>query len=634
MIEWVHPSFLFFLGALLLPFVKGKVKSILLLGIPVVSLLLLLLTSEGSYGNFSIAGQNVIFGRVDRLALVFGYVFTLMAFIGETYSFHVKEDGQHMAAFFYVGSSLGVVFAGDFLSLFLFWEIMAFSSTLLVWYGGKKSEGAGFRYLLVHIFGGVILLAGIILQGAQTGSIAFDRMTLGSLATYLILIGFMLNAGVPPLHAWLPDAYPEATITGAVFLCAYTTKTAVYTLVRGFPGTEILVPLGVAMALYGVVYAVLENDARRLLAYHIISQVGYMVTGVGMGTDMALNGAVAHAYSHILYKGLLFMGIGAVVQQTGKRKLSELGGLYQKMPVTFWLYMIGGLSISAFPLFSGFVSKSMVVSAGAEGHRPAVVLLLTLASAGTFLHTGLKLPYYIWFGKNSGLTAKEPPKNMLIAMALGGFFCILIGVYPTFLYQSLPYPVDYHPYTGEHVAGALGMLLFTAVGFFLLLKKLDPEPTISIDTDWFYRKGSQAFLWFAHNPLTRYEGFATEAYRFAIIEPAKRFSELLWRFDTWVIDGIVNGAAALTLLESKILHMVDVYIVDAVVNAAGWMTLLESRISEIFDIYVVDGSINGIFSEGLDYSARKLRRLQTGAIQNYILAMVVGVVVLVLIFTF
>src|SRR3989338_7993599 len=431
MIDWVHPSVFLILGALFLPLFKGKAQRIYIILLPLLALLTVMLMSPGVHGVVNFLGFELIFGRADKLSLAFAYVFSSAALIGAIYAPHVKDVSQHVAAFVYAGSSLGATFAGDFLTLFVFWELMAFASVWLIWSRRvKASIEAGYRYLLVHAVGGVVLLAGIIILYVTTGSIRFDALQVRDAAFYLILIGFMLNAAVPPLHAWLTDAYPEATVTGAVFLSAFTTKTAVYALVRAFPGTEILVWLGTMMALYGVVYAVLENDARRLLAYHIVSQVGYMVTGVGMGTEMALNGSVSHAFAHILYKGLLFMGAGAVVYMIGKRKLTELGGIYKTMPLTFTLYMVGAFAISAFPLFSGFVSKSMVVAAASHEHRPFVMLLLTMASSGTFLHTGLKLPYYMFFGKDSGIRAKEPPTNMLIAMGMAAFLCIGIGVFP------------------------------------------------------------------------------------------------------------------------------------------------------------------------------------------------------------
>mgnify|MGYP000844635045 CR=1 FL=1 len=546
MTDWIHPSILFIFGAFAIPFLRGKVQQAYLLLIPLVAMFVVASMTPGTYWTYTFLGTPLTFGAVDKLSIVFAWVFTIAAFISFVYALHVDDPGQHMAASLYIGGSLGVTFAGDFFTLFVFWELMAFASAYLVFASRNDAAlAAGYRYILVHIFGGVCLLGGIILHYMATDSIAVRAVDHdGSLAFYLMLIGVIVNAAVPPLHAWLTDAYPEGTVTGSVFMSAFTTKTAVYVLVRVFPGTELLIWMGTIMALYGVVYAVLENDCRRLLAYHIISQVGYMVAGVGIGTDMSLNGSVSHAFAHILYKGLLFMGAGAVIQMTGLRKLTELGGLYRTMPITLVLYMVGGFAISAFPLFSGFVTKSMVVSGAAHAHLPWVALLLTMASAGTFLHTGLKLPYYMFFGKDSGLEAKEPPMNMLIAMGLAAFLCVGIGVLPGPLYALLPFPVHFEPYTGDHVTSALGILLFTGLGFFMLLKKLDPEPTISVDTDWVYRKGSRVFMWFVNKPLSAYEDYVANIYNTWFTRFTLFFSGFLARvFDVKGIDGMVNGVA-------------------------------------------------------------------------------------------
>ena len=544
-LEWVHPGILLILGAWLLPFLKGRLKRTAMLVLPTAALVDCLLMTPGTYGMTSFLGQELVFGRVDSLSLVFSYVFSLMALLGMVYALHVEDDCQHVTALTYAGGALGVTFAGDLLSLYVFWELMAISSSLLVLLRREPSAvAAGFRYLLVHVFGGLILLAGIVLYWSETGSLAFGDMgaSSGGLAWTMILAAFLLNAAVPPLGAWLPDAYPEATVTGAVFMTAFTTKSAVYALIRGYAGTEILIWVGALMAVYGVVYAVLENDARRLLAYHIISQVGYMVCGVGIGTALATNGATAHAFAHILYKGLLFMGAGAVLQMTGVRKLSEMGGLYKTMPVTLGLYMIGAFAISAVPLFSGFVSKSMVISAAGEAHQGLIFLMLTLASAGTFLHTGLKLPYFMFFGTDSGRRAQEPPTNMLVAMGLAAAACVVIGVFPGLLYAYLPVPVDYVPYTMHHVTSTLGMLGFTALGFFLLLKHLDPELAMSLDTDWFYRRGSVGFVRLVQKPLVRLEyGFVAEIYEFVIQRPVLAAANLLRKFDSTVIDAGIMG---------------------------------------------------------------------------------------------
>jgi multicomponent Na+:H+ antiporter subunit D len=601
MIEWFHPSLFFIFGAFLIPFLKDKVLKTYLIVITVLALIDVLLMSEGIYWKYSFIGNEIIFGKVDKLGLAFAYVFTIMACIGVIYALHINDRGQHIAAFLYVGSSLGVIFAGDYFTLFVFWEIMAFASAYLVFAKRERvAVEAGFRYLLFHIFGGVCLLGGIILHYIGTGSLLFGLIEKdGSLAFYLILIGFMVNAAVPPLHAWLTDAYPEGTITGSVFMSAYTTKTAVYVLVRAFPGTEALIWLGTIMTLYGVMYATLQSDFRRLLAYHIVSQVGYMVTGVGLGTELALNGSVSHAFTHILYKGLLFMGAGSVIYMTGNRRLDQLGGIYKTMPITMILYMIAGFSISAFPLFSGFVSKSMIVAAASHDHRAIVALLLIMASSGTFLSTTLKLPYFMFFGKDSGIRTQEPPLNMLIGMGIAAFLCIAIGIFPGPLYAVLPHPVHFEPYTGDHVTGSLGILMFTALGFFMLIKRLEPHPTISIDTDWFYRKGSRVFMWVANNPIAAYEGYIGEIYNVWFTYLTLKFSDFLWRvFDSRIIDGAVNGVA-------------QVYLI------------ITSFVWRIFDVRVIDGLVNDIADFWMDFGG-VARLSQTGMVRNYAFFMLLG----------
>jgi multicomponent Na+:H+ antiporter subunit D len=348
------PFLVFILGALLVPFIKGKAKNWYVILLPAAAFLLIWRLDMGTLWHFKFFSHELTLLRVDKLSKVFGYIFTLNAFAAFIYAFYLKDSSQHMAALVYMGSSLGVVFAGDLISLYLFWEVMAVASTFLILARKTdKAMEAAIRYVLVHIAGGLCLLAGIFVYISQTGSTLFNAMTAQNWGAYLILIGFLVNAAAPPLSAWLPDAYPEATVTGGVILSAYTTKTAVYTLVRGFPGWEILVWVGCIMTIYGIIYALLENDMRRILAYSIINQVGFMVTGVGIGTAMSLNGSVAHAFCHIIYKALLWMSAGSVLYMTGKSKCTDLGGLYKTMPWTLIFGAVGALSISSFPGTSG-----------------------------------------------------------------------------------------------------------------------------------------------------------------------------------------------------------------------------------------------------------------------------------------
>jgi multicomponent Na+:H+ antiporter subunit D len=554
---WIHPALVLLLGGLGLPLVPARLKQAWLLLVPLLTYGSVLTMTRGTFGEVHFLQWTLTFGRVDSLSLVFAHIMGLMCVIGTLYGLHVKEDGQHIAAWIYVAGSLGAIFAGDLLTLFLFWEMMAFSSVFLIWYRRKpESTAAGFRYLLVHVTGGLALLAGIVLHVKATGSTAFVLFDVHHLtpAGWLILSGFLLNAAVPPLHAWLPDAYPAGTFNGAVFLSAFTTKTAVYALCRGFAGMELLVVLGVIMSLYGVVYAIIENDVRRLFAYHIVSQVGYMVAGVGIGTALAINGACAHAFAHILYKGLLFMGGGAVLHMTGETRMSELGGLYKKMPWVFFLTLIGGLSISAFPLFSGFVSKSMIVQAGFDQHLLWAAFLLNLAAIGTFYCNGLKVPYFVWFGRNKCQPAtferaKDPPWNMLAAMGITAFLCVFIGCYTPYLYTLLPYQdaaQTFHPYTSYHVSETLQILLFTALGFFVLVKlgKIEPHAGINLDLDWFYRMGGRAFVWLARRPVQSVDTGVGEVYRLGGIGPLMKSAGLVGIFDNRVIDGAVDGLAS------------------------------------------------------------------------------------------
>jgi multicomponent Na+:H+ antiporter subunit D len=338
---------------------------------------------------------------------------------------------------------------------------------------------------------GVLLLSGAVLHFNATGSLAFDKMELSGPGPMLIFIAFGIKAAFPLLHNWMQDAYPEATVTGTVLLSAFTTKLAIYALARGFPGTDMLIWIGAIMAAFPVFFAVIENDLRRVLTYLLNVQLGFMVVGIGIGTEMAINGTVVHAFTGVLYIALLFMSMGAVLFRTGTVKASELGGLYKSMPYTTGFCIIGAASISAFPLFSGFISKSMIVAATAgEGHW-IVWLVLLCASVGVFLQAGVKIPFVTFFQRDSGLRPKEAPTNMLVAMGITAFLCIAIGVYPAPLYALLPYEVKFIPYTTSHVVTQLQLLMFSALAFGVLMRTgLYPPQlkSINLDFDWSYRR--------------------------------------------------------------------------------------------------------------------------------------------------
>jgi len=492
------PGTVILVGALLAPLVPQRVRQGWLLALPVASFLLFIGLPAGHSVSFHFLGYDLNPVHVDRLSRVWGIIFHIAALLAAVYALHVRDTVQQVTASLYVAAALGAVFAGDLITFFVYWELTAVTSVFLIWASrNRRAYRAGMRYLIVQVGSGVLLLSGTLLHYHTTGSLAFGHLGLGSAAGVLIFLAFGIKCAFPFLHNWLQDAYPEATVTGTVYLSTFTTKLAVYALARAYAGTEILIPIGAAMTAFPIFYAVIENDLRRVLSYSLNNQLGFMVVGIGIGTQLSLNGTAAHAFAHILYKSLLFMSMGAVLHRTGTIKGSELGGLYRSMPLTAVFCMVGAASISAFPLFSGFVSKGMITSAADHGHYAVTMLVLLFASAGVFHHSGIKIPYFAFFSHDSGKRCKEAPLHMLIAMGVTAFLCIAIGVYPKPLYDLLPYPVEFHPYTVPHVVSMLQLLLFAALCFGLLnLVRLYPPElrSVNLDSDWIYRRVLPVFV--------------------------------------------------------------------------------------------------------------------------------------------
>ncbi|MBM3526777.1 MAG: Na(+)/H(+) antiporter subunit D [Alphaproteobacteria bacterium] len=518
MIGEFSPGLILIVGALLVPLLRGHLRSAYMLALPGLAFWYLLGLDHGSFGQIQTAGTTLVTLRVDKLSLIFGYIFLVAAFLGVLYALHVDDTLQHVAGLIYAGSAVGAVFAGDLITLFIFWEGTAIASVFLIWASRTETAyRAGLRYLVIQVGSGVLLLAGAIVHYRQTGSIAFDHIGLSSLASWLIFLSFGIKCAFPLMHNWLQDAYPEATVTGTVMLSAFTTKLAVYALARSYSGTEILVPIGAAMTAFPIFYAVIENDLRRVLAYSLNNQLGFMVVGIGIGTEMAINGTVAHAFSHILYKALLFMSMGAVLFRVGTIKGSELGGLYKSMPWTASFCIVGAASISSFPLFSGFISKALIISAAMDGGYFWTWLVLLFASAGVFHHSGIKIPYFAFFAHDSGKRCDEAPGNMLCAMAITAALCVLIGLFPWQLYALLPYAVNYAPYTVEHVVTQMQLLMFSALAFTVLMRTGIYPPELrstNVDFDWFYRKGGKGLAVATGGALqTAWDGFVTASRR-------------------------------------------------------------------------------------------------------------------------
>lgn len=512
--SFCHPTLILFLAAAIVPFLQGVVRKAFCLLVPAVALYMVFTVPHGVHWTADVLGYQLIVAQVDSLSYLFATIFAIAGFLGCMYMLEIGTAGEYAAAFFYAGSAYGLLFAGDFISLFVFWEMLTLGAATLVFARQtKEALRAGMRYILYHVVGGLLFLTGVIILTTESPSIALRVLEVNSLATLLIFLGMGVNCAWPLLHTWLVDSYPEATIGGVVFMSALTTKSAVYALTRVFPGEELLIWVGVAMAAFPIFYAVIENDLRRVLAYSLINQVGFMVVGIGLGTPLSLNGTTAHVYTHILYKSLLFMSVGAVIYRTGYSKATELGGLYRSMPITCLCCIVGAASISAFPLFSGFVSKSMVMSAAAEEHYLFVWLVLLFAAAGVFHHAGIKIPFFAFFSHDGGHRVKEAPPFMLAAMVLTAAGCIIIGCFPQqTIYPLLPYDAGYQPYTTHHVVSQLQLLFFSALAFcLLLLAGIYPAETrsVNVDADGVYRRVLRA-LYTAFDRLTNGINAASE----------------------------------------------------------------------------------------------------------------------------
>ena len=491
MISNFPPGFIMIIGALLIPFLPHMIRQIYMMILVLISAYSLTL-GFGIHSTINVMGFDFILFQSDSLTLPFAIIFHIAAALNVIYGAHEKQWKQHVSIMSYSGAAIAAVHAGDLFTLFVWWEATAFTSVFLILAGNTyRSYRSAFRYILIQVTSGMFLLAGAIILLINDGSALLTKFDINSLYGQLIFIAFGIKAAFPLLNGWLQDSYPEASEIGTVALSTFTTKLAIFCFAKCFAGTELLIVIGAIMTFYPIFFAVIENDLRRVLTYSLNNQLGFMIVAIGIGTELAINGAVAHAFAHILYKGLLFMGMGAVLFRVGTCKASELGGLFKYMPITAVCTIIGAISISAFPLFSGFVAKSLIMSALGKEGLVLVYFMLLFASAGVLHHSGIKIPFFAFFAHESGIKTKEAPLNMIIAMIIASALCILIGIFPSTFYQILPYEINYQPYDFSHVVGQLQLLTFAAFAFICLwhFKIYPPELNSTVlNSDWVYRK--------------------------------------------------------------------------------------------------------------------------------------------------
>lgn len=507
----LHPGLLLIAAGLLMFILPQKARGQVAIAASAAALAAMILLGENAELNYRFTAELTLqLLCVDKLSWAFGLIFCVIAVIASIYSLGDRKrlrEGQgtdrqgcceRAAALIYAGCSISVVFAGDWISLICFWEGMAIASCYLVFAGGsRKAVRASYRYLVMHLFGGNLLLAGAMFIMIRQG-MELHTLTGGNGPGYwLVLLGVCINAGIPPFHTWIADAYPESTPSGTVYMGSYTTKAAIYALIRLFAGTEWLVLVGAVMAVFAACMALIENDLRRLLSYHIVSQLGMMAAALGTGEAAGIDGATLHAAFNILYKGVLLMGAGAVMTATGKTKITQLGGLGRKMPVTSVCFLMASLSIAGMPFLNGFASKALIMEALHD--FPLAYWLVMLAGVGTWLSITLKINYFVFFGKKfveemhrghqPADFCKKVPAAMEIAMILGTVLCVVTGLMPEPFYEMMPNGTLVHPFTAEHIFEYIGLFIGATVPFVLLLPKMAPHDLLSLDFDWVYRKG-------------------------------------------------------------------------------------------------------------------------------------------------
>jgi len=422
------------------------------------------------YGQNGVLHGHVLnFGlalRMSPLAWFFGMIVMGLAVLVVPFSLTYMRGRERQDYFFFalmtsIGAMMGVLFAGDLLSLFFFWEIMTWSSFLNVIYYRYEAQTAGLKYFLMSLIGAYAMFVAILMVFARTGAVEFRAVSAGlplfsraeQITIFvLFLVGFGVKAAILPLHTWAPDAYEispapfTALFSGAMSkMGAYGLALVLFSLgglklfaafgsVLGTPDFHYAVAwLGAITALVATFIAVVQEDAKRLLAYSSVAQVGYIVLGFGVASTFGVAGALFQALNHAIFKGMLFLVMGAVFFRTGTHHMSELGGLIKRMPYSFVVMLFGIISLAGVPPLSGFPVKWMLYEALVEKRMVFLLIVAMIASTGAFLYA-YRLIVSVFLGPlpEKFENVREAPWSMRIPMLVLLTLTVLFGVRPTF----------------------------------------------------------------------------------------------------------------------------------------------------------------------------------------------------------
>jgi len=610
---------------------------------------------------------------------------------------YMKGDSRYSRFFAYVSffsfSMLGLILSDNLLTLFICWELMGLCSCLLIgfWFERKgvhiSPADAGTKAFLTTKIGDVLLLIGMMLLFFKTGSFRFkdifdyvgthvDAANLPGWLTaagILILCGAIGKSAQFPLHTWLPDAMEGPTPVSALIHAATMVAAGVFLVARMFPIMTPSASLAIAYvggftAIFAAAIAIVRLDIKRVLAYSTISQLGYMMLGLGVGSYMA---GLFHLTTHGFFKALLFLGSGSVIHAVHTQDMREMGGLRKKMPITFWTFLIATLSISGAPiLFSGFWSKDAILGAALDfvvkHPQHFLLFLMSIVAAGMTAFYMFRLVFMTFFGKPRDEEkyhhAHESPRSMTIPLIVLAVLSLAI-LNPYILLPFDNYVVDplraWEKAPAEHAeiltdsklalatpqSGEADSMVFYAAEhegihwehWIAMVLSVIVAVSGFLFAYWFYHKKKFS----AENMTAKFNRIYTvlwnkcyfdELYDKLFINPLKgSITGAFGLFDLNIIDGFVNLVGAAGRAFSVVSSWIDYHIVDGFVNLVGAAGQVFSAVSGWIDYYVVDGLVNGIASI-TQFLGANVRRIQTGLLQNYLLIILGGIVVLILIF--
>ncbi len=563
----------------------------------------------------SFGGRFLEFGfLVDPLSAVMLFVVTFIGSLIIIYSTGYMHGDPRYSRFFaylslFLFSMLGLVLSTNLIQMYVFWELVGVCSYFLIgfWFEKDSASNASKKAFITNRIGDVGFFIGIALLFYSAGTVSFSDLNhdffhhhhdkiLGVAALFLFC-GAIGKSAQFPLHVWLPDAMEGPTPVSALIHAATMVAAGVYMVARLSPlldmfpvSAEVVAITGTTTACLGAFIAITATDIKKVLAYSTISQLGYMIASIGMG---GMSAGMFHLMTHAFFKALLFLGAGSVIHGTGTQDIREMGGLFKHMPKTAWTFLIATIAIAGVPPFAGFWSKDEILThAFLSGHKILFMLLMVTAFFTAFYM--FRLTFLTFFGKTRGhFHAHESPATMTVPLMILAFFAVIAGFpgspfmhhwFQEFIHPGHPAQVN----QGLMILSAAVSLAAITLAYVFYLVKTDLPAKMAAALKPLYIASSNK-LWF------------DEIYTATFVSGFRWLSASLFKFDQNVIDGGVNGSAALGIWISKIKNWIDIYIVDGTVNFVGFFTRVTSSL---------------------------LRLFQTGFIHNYLFFLMIGLLLM------